>query len=134
MTMCSSSAHPITRGEQPSRAAQTSPAQPDELVCIEPSIRLLERLREVYDGPIGVHAKNTEARFGITALPDYYHIAPGWISTSRDDCCPVSRIAGNTALNANSYKLLRITGRMPDGLVLQLDSQSCSAQTSGLPC
>lgn len=41
---------------------------------------------------------------------------------------------GNTAANANSYKLLRITGRMPDGLVLQLDSQSCSAQTSGLPC
>jgi len=35
-------------------------------------------LREVYDGPIGVHARNTEARFGITALPDYYHIAPGW--------------------------------------------------------
>ena len=41
---------------------------------------------------------------------------------------------GNTALNASDYKLLRITGRMPDGLVLQLDSQSCSAQTPGLPC
>ncbi|MFG6467671.1 hypothetical protein ACG01O_13685 [Roseateles sp. BYS87W] len=41
---------------------------------------------------------------------------------------------GGTALNASDYKLLRITGRMPDGLVLQLDSQSCSAQGSGLGC
>ncbi|HEY8878574.1 MAG TPA: hypothetical protein VIN03_13490 [Roseateles sp.] len=41
---------------------------------------------------------------------------------------------GNTALADNAYKLLRITGRTQDGLVLQLDSQSCSAQTSGLPC
>lgn len=41
---------------------------------------------------------------------------------------------GNTALAASDYKLLRITGRTLDGLVLQLDSQSCSAQTSGLPC
>ncbi|WP_457442589.1 hypothetical protein [Roseateles sp. P5_E4] len=46
----------------------------------------------------------------------------------------LSATVGNTALNVNSYKLLRIIGRMPDGLVLQLDSQSCSAQTSGLPC
>ncbi|MGM9485321.1 hypothetical protein ACS5PN_29310 [Roseateles sp. NT4] len=46
----------------------------------------------------------------------------------------LSATVGNTAVSANSYKLLRITGRMPDGLVLQLDSQSCSAQTSGLPC
>lgn len=41
---------------------------------------------------------------------------------------------GNTALNASDYKLLRVTGRMPDGLVLQLNAQSCGAQTSGLPC
>jgi hypothetical protein len=41
---------------------------------------------------------------------------------------------GATTLNANSYKLLRLTGRMPDGLVLQLDAQSCSAQVAGLPC
>ncbi|MDR7269947.1 hypothetical protein J2X20_002605 [Pelomonas saccharophila] len=46
----------------------------------------------------------------------------------------LSATLGNTALNTNSYKLLRITGRMPDGLVLQLDSQSCSAQIAGLPC
>jgi hypothetical protein len=41
---------------------------------------------------------------------------------------------GNAALAENAYKLLRMTGRTPDGLVLQLDSHSCSAQTSGLPC
>ncbi len=41
---------------------------------------------------------------------------------------------GNTALNTSDYKLLRITGRMPDGLVLQLNAQSCGVQTSGLPC
>ena len=41
----------------------------------------------------------------------------------------LSATLGSTALNANDYKLLRITGRMPDGLVLQLDSVSCAAQT-----
>lgn len=41
---------------------------------------------------------------------------------------------GNAALADNAYKLLRLTGRTQDGLVLQLDSQSCTAQTSGLPC
>lgn len=47
---------------------------------------------------------------------------------------PLSVTLGNAALAENAYKLLRITGRTQDGLVLQLDSQSCSAQTSGLPC
>jgi hypothetical protein len=41
---------------------------------------------------------------------------------------------GTSALSENAYKLLRLTGRTQDGLVLQLDSQSCSAQTTGLPC
>lgn len=41
---------------------------------------------------------------------------------------------GSTPLAANDYKLLRLTGRMPDGLVLQLDSASCSAQVAGLAC
>lgn len=41
---------------------------------------------------------------------------------------------GPAALADTAYKLLRITGRTQDGLVLQLDSQSCSAQTAGLPC
>lgn len=78
-----------------------SDTQPDELVCIEQSIPLLEALREVYDGPVGVHASNVQARFGATALSESgYHIAPGWISTAKEDCVEVSRIAGNTALNA----------------------------------
>jgi hypothetical protein len=46
----------------------------------------------------------------------------------------LSATLGNTALADTAYKLLRITGRTQDGLVLQLDSQSCSAQTPGLPC
>lgn len=46
----------------------------------------------------------------------------------------LSATLGNTALATSDYKLLRITGRTPDGLVLQLDSQSCAAQTVGLPC
>lgn len=46
----------------------------------------------------------------------------------------LSATLGNAALADTAYKLLRITGRTQDGLVLQLDSQSCSAQTAGLPC
>lgn len=46
----------------------------------------------------------------------------------------LSATLGNTALADTAYKLLRITGRTLDGLVLQLDSQSCTAQTAGLPC
>ena len=45
-----------------------------------------------------------------------------------------SATLGSTALADNVYKLLRLSGRTQDGLVLQLDSQACSAQTSGLPC
>ncbi|MBI3347448.1 MAG: hypothetical protein HY020_09595 [Burkholderiales bacterium] len=41
---------------------------------------------------------------------------------------------GVQALNASAYKLLRVTGRTADGLVLQLDSASCTAQASGQPC
>lgn len=41
---------------------------------------------------------------------------------------------GGTALNTNSFKLLRLTGRTQDGLVLQFDGQSCSAQVAGLGC
>jgi hypothetical protein len=77
-----------------------SDTQPDELVCTEQSVALLECLREAFDGPIGVHGGTADIGFGIARLPDYHHIAPGWISTSREDCCAVSRIAGNTALNA----------------------------------
>ena len=41
---------------------------------------------------------------------------------------------GATPVAENGYKLLRLTGRTQDGLVLQLDNQSCTAQTPGLPC
>jgi hypothetical protein len=63
--------------------------EPDEIVCTEGSITLLEHIREVYDGPLRVHANNLEARFGATALSEsgYYSIAPGWISTAKEDCC-----------------------------------------------
>lgn len=37
-------------------------------------------------------------------------------------------------LGASDYKLLRITGRTTDGLVLQLDTQSCASQAAALPC
>jgi hypothetical protein len=98
-----------------------SDTQPDEIVCTEPSIPLLEGLREAYDGPVGVHTSSLEARFGATALSEsgYCRIAPGWISTAREDCCAVSRIAGNTALNAaikyNVCVVLGHTGRMGIG-------------------
>lgn len=41
---------------------------------------------------------------------------------------------GLLGLVATDYKLLRLTGRAPDGLVLQLDSASCASVAAGLPC
>lgn len=41
---------------------------------------------------------------------------------------------GNLALVASDYKLLRLTARTSDGLVLQLDNASCTAQVAGQPC
>lgn len=73
---------------------------PDELVLFDQSTRLLEMLREVYDGPIGAHAGDPDPRFGVAELPEVYEIAPGWISTARSDGYEVSTIAGNTAHNA----------------------------------
>jgi hypothetical protein len=93
---------------------------PDEVVCFERSTSLLERLREVYDGPMGVHrGRVAAARFGATALPAVYDIAPGWISTSVRNSYQASAIAGNTALNAakrlNTCVVLGHTGRMGIG-------------------
>jgi hypothetical protein len=65
-----------------------SETQPDELVLIEQSARLLEQLREVYGGPV------------VTGLSVDYAVAPGWIVTSRRDGYETSEIAGNTALRA----------------------------------
>lgn len=41
---------------------------------------------------------------------------------------------GQPALLASDYKLLRVMGRTPNGLVLQLDAASCTAQATGLAC
>ena len=57
--------------------------QPDELVIFEQSTRLLELLREVYDGRIGAHTDDPDTRFAITGLPAVYDIAPGWVSTAK---------------------------------------------------
>ena len=53
---------------------------------------------------------------------------------SRHNGCPFYRLAARNSWGFVARPENRITGRTQDGLVLQLDSQSCSAQTSGLPC
>src|ERR1700759_2030587 len=95
-----------------------SDTQPDEIVCTDGSITLLEHIREVYNGPVGVHTNNLETRFRAAALSEsgYYSIAPGWISTAKEDCCEISGVAGDTALRAarklNTCVVLGHTGRM----------------------
>lgn len=46
----------------------------------------------------------------------------------------LSATLGTLALGASDYKLLRLTGRTSDGLVLQLDTQSCPAKGTNQPC
>ena len=46
----------------------------------------------------------------------------------------LSATIGTLALGASDYKLLRLTGRTSDGLVLQLDTQSCPAKGTGQGC
>lgn len=92
--------------------------------------RFLAPLRAVYDGPVGVHEGNHDLRpreylakyapalvefaeqfhieklldfdgFGVELLPEFNRIAPGWITThGHRGQISLSRIAGNTALNA----------------------------------
>lgn len=91
--------------------------------------RFLGPLREVYDGPVGVHEGNHDERprtylakyapalaesgafnletlldfdgFGIRLLPEFYKVGPDWITThGHRGQISMSRIAGNTALNA----------------------------------
>jgi len=105
-----------------------SDTQPDETACTEyQSIPLLvERLREIYDGPLRVHGSTEDDSFdevlprcGADLLPEYYRVAPGWITAIQNDSVPVSRIAGNTALNAartfNISVVIGHTGRMGIG-------------------
>lgn len=97
--------------------------------CEQAKRTFLEPLRKVFDGPIGVHEGNHDERprtylakyapalaesgafnidklldfeqFGITLLPEFNRIAPGWITThGHRGQIALSRIAGNTALNA----------------------------------
>ena len=89
----------------------------------------LEPLRAVYAGPVGVHVGNHDRRpsdylkkyapaldsskafeletlldfekYEITRLPEFYDIAPGWISTHGDrGGIRLNQVAGLTALNA----------------------------------
>lgn len=91
--------------------------------------RLLGPLREVYSGPVGVHEGNHDERprtylakyapalaeskafnldkmldfdgFGITMLPDFYKVAPGWLTThGHKGQITLSRVGGSTALGA----------------------------------
>ena len=92
--------------------------------------RLLGPLRAVYNGPVGVHEGNHDLRpreyltkyapalaqfstqfhienllsfddFGIRLLPEFYKVAPGWITThGHRGQIALSRFAGHTALNA----------------------------------
>lgn len=97
--------------------------------CEQAKRRFLEPLREVYDGPVGVHEGNHDERarvylskyapalaesgafnietlldfdgFGIELLPEFNKVAPGWITThGHRGGINLSQIAGNTALNA----------------------------------
>ena len=91
--------------------------------------RFLAPLREVYDGPVGVHEGNHDERprvylakyapalvesqafnlevlldfdgFGVQLLPEFYRIAPGWITThGHRGGIRLTQKAGDTALNA----------------------------------
>ncbi|QFG10421.1 metallo-phosphoesterase [Mycobacterium phage Anthony] len=91
--------------------------------------RFLGPLREVYDGPIGVHEGNHDSRpldylvkyapalaetkqfnfetlldfdgFGIDVLEEFHKVAPGWITThGHRGGIRLSQFAGSTAFNA----------------------------------
>ena len=92
--------------------------------------RFLEPLRQGYDGPVGVHEGNHDARpreylsryapalveyedqfrfenlldfdgFGVSVLPEFYKIAPSWISThGHRGGVRLSQKASDTAYNA----------------------------------
>lgn len=91
--------------------------------------QFLEPLRKVYAGPVGVHEGNHDLRpraylnkyapalqesnafsmatlfdfdgFGVTELPEFYKIAPGWVSThGHRGGIRLSQLSGSTALNA----------------------------------
>ncbi|CAA79430.1 metallo-phosphoesterase [Fromanvirus L5] len=101
--------------------------KPDSEQCKR---RFLEPLRQVYDGPVGVHEGNHDRRpvdylhqfapalveyvssfqfqnlldfdgFGVDVLPEFYKIAPGWISThGHRGGVRVTQKSADTAYNA----------------------------------
>ena len=92
--------------------------------------QILAEIRDVYGGPFRMHEGNHDLRprqylakyapalgeleesfhfakmldfdgFGVELLPDFYQIAPGWVSThGHMGKISLSQVAGNTALNA----------------------------------
>lgn len=108
--------------------------------------RLLAPLREIYDGPVLIHEGNHDRRpidylhqyapalaefaeqfrfenlldfdgFGVEVAPEFYHVAPGWISThGHRGGIRLTQRAGDTALNAavrfNSSVVMGHTHRM----------------------
>ena len=97
--------------------------------CEDAKRRLLDPLRQAYDGPIGFHEGNHDERprvylskyapalgesgafdldvlldlknFGISMLPEFYKVAPDWITThGHKGQITLSRIAAQTATNA----------------------------------
>ncbi|WP_305781160.1 hypothetical protein [Nocardia nova] len=88
--------------------------------------RFFEPLRQVYDGPVGIHLHDPEtlprggfdlSRFGVRVLPELYEVAPGWVtSDGKDSRIQPSEVAGNTAVTAarkiGSNVVLACTDRM----------------------
>lgn len=117
---------------QPSRWSKGSAAEFEGSVfedCEITKRRLLEPLRTVYAGPVGVHEGNHDSRpreylskyapalaqsgafdlptlldfekYDITLLPDFYPVAPGWITThGHRGGIRLNQNAGTTAINA----------------------------------
>ncbi|GAA5081399.1 metallophosphoesterase [Nocardia iowensis] len=117
---------------QPSRWSKGTAAEFEGSVledCEQAKRRFLAPLREVYEGPIGVHEGNHDLRpreylskyapalaesgafdlpelldfnrFGVSMLPEFYHVAPGWVTThGHRGGIRLSQESGKTALNA----------------------------------
>ncbi|MGU3502421.1 hypothetical protein [Mycobacterium sp. C31M] len=80
-------------------AESVTEIRPDEIVCTESSPELLDCLREVYAGRIGVHGGSV-GDHEVDQLPEFYDIAPGWVSIGRPtDDATQSQIAGNNAMH-----------------------------------
>ena len=115
-----------SRWTKDTRAEFEGSVYEDADACVE---QVLKPLREVYSGPIGIHEGNHDERprvymekyapalaktdffnfetllkfdeLGIERLPDFYDVAPGWITThGHRGGIRLNQNAGITALNA----------------------------------